>query len=457
MKPLRVVRIEIRDVLGAEDLEIRPGRVTVLSGPNGSGKTTALRAVSQCLGRGSLASIARIGPDGQPGEPRVVLELHDDDGRCLVAERNGARVRLRERDQAGALRDVAQPQRALADLWDGAVANPVAMVRATPDERIRLLYEALPLSLDRGRVAEILQGLQVQQVPDGAQVHALEELAFLRAQIYEARKSTNRDAGAKRASAEQIRMAAPAEAEEGAAQELDALAAQASELRERISARAAQAREVEAAGERLARANMDRLIAEAKAELERRVADLRASCNDQIQVARAQRQMVDLALTSDRADLAHAEQAIAVRRQAQEQAAAAVALREQATVFERESEALRQQSERMTAALRALDDYARSLGWQLPAGLEVRGRELWIDGIPWDNQNTERQLRASVEVACLRAKASQLPLILVDGAEAFDPLHFDALVSMIEASGCQAIVACVSPTPGVEGLHVEAL
>lgn len=496
-RKLRATRIELRDVLGVEALEIRPGRVTVVSGPNGSGKSSILSAIQRALGRGSLAELARIDPKGQPTEPRVVIDLADDSGRQLVAERSGARPRLRERDAAGALRDVAQPQRAISALWDSAAANPVAFLQADPDQRIRLLYEALPLQLDAARLGAILQGLDVQRPPDG--LHALAELAYLRGQVYDARTAANRDAAAKGQAADQIRRSAPATALEpadleqiqAAAQELglevDRRARESAQLelearkgaeRELAEARAKADAELERTAAAITselnaqvaewRAELDRRITEARAAAGARIDEIRSGVESRKRAAETRRDQIvwaaedarkerDEQLVDLRRELAQAQESATIAQESAKVAASAAALAAQAATFDAEAATLKAQSERLSEAIRALDEYLRSLGADLPEGLEVRGRELFVRGIPFSSVNTAEQIRVAVAVACLRARASELPLILVDGAEALDPQRFNELLDALEASGTQAIVAAVSPTPGAEGLSVEAV
>lgn len=497
---LRATRIEVRDVLGAERVEIRPGRVTVLSGPNGSGKTTVLSAISRALGRGNLAEIQRISADGSRVEPRVVLELESDGPvpRHLVVERNASRVRLRERDQEGALRDVQQPQRAIAALWDAACANPAQFLSAPPEDRIRLLYEALPLELDRSRVAEILAGLDVQRAPGG--LHALEELRFLRAQVFEARTSVNRDAASKAEAAQQIRSAAPAspggdaadqaqleeavrelslalQAEQVAADEAEqaSLRRSAQEFREACAAAASVASNDASA---LHQQHREWAAAE-RAALEQRIAARLVEVNAHVELLRGEESAVreaaqirrDVAteaarrerlrregdISAWRAELEGAQAAAMSGREAAKTAASARALAAQAETFEADARTLKGHSARLTAAIQALDEYLRSLGSSLPSGLEVRGRELLLDGIPWDQQNTARRIEVAVAISALRARAADLPLVLVDGAEALDPAHFNGLVEALEAAGLQAIVTCVSPNADARGLHVEAI
>src|SRR5688572_27167578 len=75
MSELRVVAVTVKDVLGAREFAMQPGKVTTLRGKNGSGKSTALAAVQAALGGGNLAKMARVGAPGEKVEPEVVLVI----------------------------------------------------------------------------------------------------------------------------------------------------------------------------------------------------------------------------------------------------------------------------------------------------------------------------------------------------------------------------------------------
>ena len=223
MGELRVTAITIRDVLGARELALEPGRITRVEGANGSGKTTVLQAVQAALGRGSLAKLARVDPAGAETEPEVVLAL-EGDGEAYQVERTGDRLRVRRRvgDTAG-LEDVPRPQEFLAGLFDTTAANPVRFLTAPDKDRALLLLEALPLKLDRAQlVAEM--GLEARELPPlPLGLHPLEELALIRDAVFRTRTGVNRDAKGKAVAAEQTRRNAPAAIPEDLSAEVGAL------------------------------------------------------------------------------------------------------------------------------------------------------------------------------------------------------------------------------------------
>ena len=80
---MRIVRIEVEGLKGAEPLDLHIGGPTMFVGPNGSGKSRVLDAVAFALGR-QVAGVAGNGPDllaaVAGGACRVRLTI-DDDGR----------------------------------------------------------------------------------------------------------------------------------------------------------------------------------------------------------------------------------------------------------------------------------------------------------------------------------------------------------------------------------------
>jgi hypothetical protein len=116
-----------------------------------------------------------------------------------------------------------------------------------------------------------------------------------------------------------------------------------------------------------------------------------------------------------------------------------------------ESAALKAEAEAATAALEALEAYKSELLHALPIpGLEVRGPEIYFDGVVFDRLNTAKRVEIAVEVAKLRA--GTLGLVCVDGIELLDSEAFEAFREQAINSGVQLVVTRV----GDGELNIEA-
>jgi energy-coupling factor transporter ATP-binding protein EcfA2 len=478
---LRVVSVEIKDVLGAREFAMRPGKVTVLRGRNGSGKSTALQACQAALAGGSLARLARVDASGEETEPEVVLVLEGNGGATYRVERTGKDVRVRARvgDTAG-FEDVPRPQAWLSGLFDGGCANPVKFLTAPDKDRALMLLEALPLKLDREELLAEM-GVDASELPPvPANAHPLEALALIRDAVFRQRTGVNRDAKGKQAAAEQTRRNAPAVAPEDVSAKVAALEADVTRLsgavaraeadasaREREAVAAAEASfelaqqrvagEFKAAAAKL-RADFERQAARIREEAERQVGELKKATDEQIAGLKstgedeldaaqdaadeAKRKAHD-ARESARVDVNERSKAVSLAREqlatlrAQAEASAkARALHDQAAQFDLEAQQLELESTRLTKAIDALDRFRRKLADNLPIpGLEIEDKTIRVNGVPFDQLNTTQRVVIAVKVAMLRAKGQRLPVVFVDGAEALDSENFNALVAALKAEG----------------------
>lgn len=498
---LKVVSVEIKDVLGAREFAMKPGKVTILRGRNGTGKSTALAAVQAALAGGSLARLARVEQGGAETEPEVVLVLEGKGGATYRVERSGKDVRVRARvgDTAG-FEDVPRPQAWLSALFDGGCANPVRFLTAPDKDRALMLLEALPLTLDRAELlAEMdMAASDLPPVPEG--LHALEQLALIRDGVFRMRTGVNRDAKGKAAAAEQTRRNSPAVVPEDASNQIALLEARVTELsgdvaRQEAAAASAEREaiakadaafalaEAEATGRFKAeaaklRASMEQQIGEANALLERKIAALRAetqatvdrlkadadakvetlratgdravdeaeaSAESAKQKARAQRESARKNVAGLQSGLATTTEQLATLRAQAEASVKARALHEQAKQFDLEAQTLELEGQHLTKAIDALDRFRRSLAEHLPIeGLEIDDKVIRVNGVPFEQLNTAQKVAIAVKVATLRARGQRLPVVFVDGAEALDTAHFDALVAALKAENIQAFLGRVT-------------
>jgi ABC-type branched-subunit amino acid transport system ATPase component len=472
---LKVISIEARDVLGIKEYSMEPGQVTVVSGKNGVGKTSAIALIESVLGGGSLAKIARIGDEGEEIDPQIVVVMETDEGQQYMVEKStkGTRVRSQVGDSAG-YEDVPKPARFLSGLYDGKLANPIEFMKAKSKDRVLMLLGALPLELDRKQLwADMgITKKEIGPVPEG--LHPLQELALIRESIFRERTGVNRDAKGKFESAEQTRRATPAVLPESHEAEIEKLSKYISDSEIAITERIEQAKSAYQAGctkannlaiqEETAklskheswankkRSDLEKSIAEQKMELETLIREDLKETNKVIseytnlqnetkeELLQKQNTIIDDAFQEQSELETERTQLTELREQAKE-AIRARTLHEQANQFEADAEELKARSQRLTNAISTLDARRRAMAKDLPIpGLEVDGKEIKVDGVIYDQLNTAKQIDIAVAVSCLRAKDFRLPIAWVDGAEALDSENFNILVECLNEKGVQALI-----------------
>jgi hypothetical protein len=495
--------LTIKDVLGIRKFAVEPGRVTRIEGRNGSMKSSVQQAILATLGGGNLAKITRIGDEGEQIEPEVVIVL-DAEGmpaneyHVVKKGDKTARVLARVGDTQ-AFEDVPQPQAWLNRHFDVRSSSVVQLLKAPDKDLSTLILEALPLEIDRVELASIL-GIftkHVRPVPKG--LHALEELASVRGDLFNARTGVNHNKDAAKKSAEQLRRALPAVmpgTHDEAIRELrgdrDALQKEITQEEERAVAAerealstAQSARDV--AGEQVAggfktfaskrrgdlatevgavETELEKAIAALRQEAATKVADLRATAEAEIaakkadgeasldeadealatarEAARAARATAEAALKGKREQLQGVVGRLATLESERDQAQKAAGLAEQVEKFDAQEKELKEESERMTETLTALDEFRLRLAKSLPVpGLEIVGQEIKVNGVPWAQLNKGQRVGILVKVAVLRAQGMALPLIFVDDAETLDSEHLRLLETELAASGIQALIGRV--------------
>jgi hypothetical protein len=384
---------------------------------------------------------------------------------------------------------VPRPQEFLAGLFDPACSNPVRFLTAPDKERAILLLEALPLKMDRAALF-IEMGVRADEIgPVPVGLNALEEIGIIRDQFFAKRTAVNRDEKAAAQAADQLRRNIPAEIMKDPKAEIDALEAAVGELagqlgaaeqdaeatqraaslaaisahdleetkieaafkdaakdkRAAFAAWEAHARAALEAGIKAEKEKVEAEVAALKAADEKRLAALDAAEQEAVEAAALARRVADAGLVALRNTLGAKREQLAALREQASRAEKDRALTEQAEEFDRQRDRMKAEADRLTQALAALDAYRRRMAEDLPIpGLSIEGKEIRVDGVPYEQLNMQARIDIAVKVAMLRAKGQKLPVIFVDGAEALDTPHFDALVARLAAENVQAFVARVS-------------
>jgi hypothetical protein len=452
---MKVTSLTVKDVLGIQELSVECGKVTTFSGGNATNKTSLLESIKATLGRGALGRLARIGTDE---DPETVLVL---DGGKYRIERSAKKTKVKKRvGDSAAYEDVPRGQSFLDSLVDADLQNPVSFLTAKPGDRVDLLLEALPLEIDWEGLPKDLgawpEGMELAAVAD---LHPLVGLALVRQALFDERTGVNRSQKDKASSAYELRKTVPAEPAEEPGEAIAGVEANLSGLRSSLAGMEAAHK----GREETSRAEFKAEVTKLRKASEAAQAELRAACERECQVLERQletkvglaRGLAEEGL--DQLETIHMEATADIQAKITNEAASLATLREQekrsvqdaesrrlADKFEAESDALKEDADKLTKGIDNLDDARRALAKDLPIeGLEVRGKEIYLDDIPFATLNTAKRIKLAVQIATLRAKDQQLPVLFVDGAEALDRDQFKLLVAELEQSPAQVFLARV--------------
>lgn len=463
---MKVTRIEIKNILGHEDLTIEPGVVTVLEGRNASGKTSALEAIRATLRGGEDPTLLRTG--SEKGSVKLVLEDGTEILRRWTRKDGEIRSVLDVRLPVGG--KVATPRKVIDSLVDELGIDPLTILTCPPAKRAEYLAEVMPLVVSReelqaamGRPVELIKG------------SALDQIGILRDLVFNERTGTTRSLKDKRTTAAQLRANVPAVEE--TAEELTDLLAEKEAL---ASAKATKTRSVERnrdAEIEERRSGRDQALEglrealkvkvyEIEVDADRRIEAIRQEAKAAIKAEEAaheghvgdERERADADIeeltTSAKAQLERIEAEFGPRLEAvsgrighaEERSRIATQNAETRRLADRlaeEAEGLEVEAKGLSETIGRLDALKSSLLEKLPIkGLEIRGGQVYVDGIPFERVNRARQIQVALKVAKLRA--GKLGLIVVDNAEALDPETFKAFEVAAAATGLQFVVGRVT-------------
>lgn len=416
-----ISHIKISNILGISELEFDAGKFVEISGPNGSGKTSILEAIKATLRSGHDATLLRAGAEA--GEAVIVL----DDGTEITKRVKETGSDTIVKDAAG--KRLAKPGSVVGALADLLSVNPVDFLRASKKERVSVLLESMPITLDKDRLHAIC--------PAGMEYdfrgHALTVLESIRRQIYDGRTGTNRAVKEKHATINQLAATLPDQATQipGGADGL------VEKLQELDATKDAELNRIATKLDGL-RAEKDARVA----ELRRQIEAEEAKFQDIAAKASAQRQRT---VEKHAADAAGIRQNLAAIQEAQKAVAKHEATRQTIGTMRIQADDLQAEADAQTAALEALDAYKSELLASLPIpGLTVVDGEIYRDGVQFDRLNTAQQVQIAVELAKLRA--GKLGVICCDGLELLDSAAFDEFQAQAIASGLQLFVSRVADT-----------
>ncbi len=446
MPKLRVSKISIRNILGVEEVEFEPGRLTVIKGPNNKGKTSVLEAIRSVFQGGNDATLLRHGAD----EGQVVIVL--DDGSEITEKVNAAGKRSVSVKNPNFGKS-SRPQSVLDNLVNRLTLNPVEFLVSNSQRQREMLLQALPMTVTAEQIFEAT-GLRIDVNP---KLHALEIIENNRLAIYEQRTGANRALKEKQATARQLQETLPDDAPEGEwstqygnvslaldnfdketntetvrlekellgqleginEQFLASVKTLERVAMEKIEAIRADLKSDHASLKESYESTREELIDESELQIQRWAEERTPERERMIEQRQHARTMADMAIKSESA-----------KRLLVEMNDGAVSLK--------------LESDKMTKALEGLESLKEELTSTLPIrGLEIRDGELYLDGIKFSRWNEARRVTTSIELAKL--SSGNLGLVIVDGLERLNGETFEAFAAHLNTDDtCQYVVTRVT-------------
>lgn len=443
-----VAHVKIKNILGIGDLEFQPGKgFTSITGRNGSGKSSVLEAIKAVAKGGHDATLLKHGEK----EGEIVLVL--DDGTQLSKRVTETKSESEVRMPNG--RPRASPAEFIKAIIDQLSNNPVELLKTDKESRkrrLQVLLQALPINLDCERLSTIT-GLAVKPHET---LHPIYVIDDARQQVFDARTKTNSAIKEKQGTISQLTAAMPevSEGVDSSEEELDALLIAIDQEKDKECTRI----DAKLAGVRLvsqdkidsikmdARAKLDDLrqqFADAELEEQRLLGEERERLAVIEGKASAQRAITIEKHAADREPVAAQIATVKAGRNA---AAARAQALSTINLLTGELAKLSEQKALQDKSLLDVDAYKLELLASLPIpGLEVRGDEVYRNGVHFDRLNAAQRVEIVVEIAKLRA--GKLPVICIDGFELMDEENFEEFYKQMAASGLQTFVSSVTDGP----------
>lgn len=435
----RVNRITIKNILGIDELDFAPGKVTIISGGNGTGKTSALESVRSVVEGGHDATLLRNGAD--KGEIVIVL----DDGTKLSKTVKAGKSVLNVQNSAGG--DVTAPKSFVDGLVDTFSWNPIEFITAKKDKRVQTLLEMTPFKIDPAKIPTKFCTTRHILSPSEPLVY----LDAVRKDIFDNRTGVNRILKEKTATAKEIRDGLPPEDE--TISSIDARLSDSnvfiSGMSEDANTNIAACQDTVRRAQQEANNEIHRLELDAQKQIKAFEQKLAADKAHATQTARAVQDNAAIKIAALREEL---EQTIAPERetvaqltQRRDDIQRSTGSRELAAKMDREAIAHEIEATAMTKALDSIDALKLELMAQLPLkGVEIKNGDIYIGGVPFDRVNEAKKVEAAIQLAELRCKATKLPFICVDGLERMDEYTFSAFVEAAKKTDIQFIVSRVT-------------
>lgn len=437
-----IISISISNIYGTREAAFSPGQCTIVTGSNGSGKSSILRGLAIPFTGGTDPARLRIG--AEKGHVRIGL----DDGSqieyriWIKKTKDGSKGESSEiveyKNKDGII--LPGPAALIAQLGDKLAVDPAKLLACdvtTAAGRKALsqaILDVMPVSFcaaDLDPVIKLTHDNQDQPGEGAARARAvgmmpqpvdLAGLRRARQALEETRRTVGVDQRQASAAVDELRRGIPAEQAPGDIQaQLEAAEQEASNIRASImQAQSATKEEANAA----------------------RLEEERSHAKQQAAILTAERE----SLQQIEDDHVGRESAAAVKlvelRQLARSIDQAEGARKQVEILAQTAKAKTKEYDILGRAMEMLDQIkAAKLAESAIPGLTVDDDGIKVDGVPWQSVNTARRVETVVQLCAMRA--GKLPFLMIDDAEHMDRVTWDALSEALTKGGFQVVAAFV--------------
>lgn len=453
---MNIIKIQVRNILGLEQIDITPGQITKITGPNGSGKSSVIGAIRAALGAADFPPAQLIHNGQETGE--IVLVL--DNGMKIQRRIKPDGTVVKVTDEDG--NSFSKPQSVLDQLYAITQVNPLKLLQTdkkSRDERARIVLESIPLKVTHEDLLRLAPTLASQVRNIDVARHGLAVLDDAEKRVFDRRTDVNRDF--KKSSAAIIEMKEALPSDTPGSDPLARLAElrTAKEMLDRKREDYMMQFEAEKTASKDALYNAylhARQEADAvrRAAIERANAEFEAGENERR--AELEKQTEQLQLECDRKrelkQEAYEQRIGPIQSELgrlEEQSRNAAAINKQREIIDKmldENRDLALLADALTADVESLRAYRKTATAQMPIkGLELHDGEVFYNGLAFDQLNTAKRIELAVALAVQRS--GELGIICVDGCEALDAATMQLLEEAVLAADLQMICTGVADTP----------
>jgi DNA repair exonuclease SbcCD ATPase subunit len=428
MSKISIKKVKISQVMGLEELEFEPGKITFIRGKNGLGKTSVVRGMLSAIYGGNPIEIIRNGEDAA----EIGIEFSNGLNIEKTVKRTG-KGELSISDENG--HAVPKPQTYLSNMMDLYSFNPISILTASKKERLSILLEAIPMKAtkDDFRLA-FNSWVDSEKFPAAVlDNHALFAIEYFQKMVYEKRTETNSEMKKTKNTNDKLKSTMPKGDVENVVEKIQELEKkQVIILREKLE-------------------NYEKIVNEKSAAIDNNAKKHEAQINEIRKIWHNDDEEIrsdyDLKLKRHQENIQAQEtpiqQELMQLREIGKNQAATLKQMEIIKENENDIEKLDKRSTQYTNSLNELEMLKSKFLKDIPIdGLDVMEGDIYYRNVEFDLLNTQQQLDIIAEIAKLRA--GDVGFVLVDGFERLDTEHQQAFIQTFLSTDLQLLVTEVS-------------